>query len=59
MAWMGEHKNAEEDDYNEKKREMEFVCKPIIMRFFASSGTYRAPERAFNTGNGPTIDEIE
>ncbi|KAI4471263.1 heat shock protein 70kda [Holotrichia oblita] len=60
MAWIGAHKNAEEDDYNAKKREIEFVCKPIVMRFYASSGGYRTPERAFNTnGSGPTIDEIE
>ncbi|GJQ71083.1 putative heat shock 70 kDa protein cognate [Trypoxylus dichotomus] len=59
MSWIGEHKNAEEDDYNEKKREIELACKPIIMRFFASSGGgFRPPERTFNTGNGgPTIDE--
>lgn len=59
VAWITEHTNADEDDYNEKKREIEFVCRPIIMRFFANTGIFRAPERSFNTGGGPSIDEIE
>ncbi|KAK9731780.1 Hsp70 protein [Popillia japonica] len=58
MAWICSHKNAEEDVYNEKKREIEYLCKPIIMRFYATGQS--PPERAFNTNAGsPTIDEVE
>ncbi|XP_022916643.1 heat shock 70 kDa protein 1-like [Onthophagus taurus] len=60
LSWMNTHKDSDEEQFLAKKKEVEIVCKPIVMRLYSSGGTYRPPNRQFNsTGGGPQIDEVE
>jgi len=44
LEWLDDHQNAEEEDYEEKMKEVEAVCNPVIKKAYEHSGS-KPPEQ--------------
>lgn len=66
IRWIEEYPHATEEEITKKKQEAEAVCKPVSMRFYATSGSFdgqslngrQFPETGTDQG-GPIIDEVD
>lgn len=57
LQWLDENQNAEKEDYDEKLKEVEAVCNPIITAVYQRSGG--APGGgARNADNDDSHDEL-
>merc|ERR1712087_181600 len=63
VKWVDENQAAEVDEFEEKKKELEELWKPIVMKAYQASGG--APpadggaEAGPGAGDGPKIDEVD
>merc|ERR1712078_501943 len=64
-AWLDANVDASKDEFDAKKTELEGVCNPIMMKFYADQGNGAMPggmptgEANDDGGAGPTIDEVD
>lgn len=65
-AWLSENETASEKDYVMKKSELEKLCKPIVLRLYASGSRNLNADRQFpnsrnddDNGGGPSIEEVD
>merc|ERR1712159_209096 len=65
ISWLDSNQTAEKDEFDDKKKEMEAVCGPVISKLYAGAGG-GAPGGAYGsagatggaTGN-PIVDEVD
>ncbi|XP_009622355.1 luminal-binding protein 5-like [Nicotiana tabacum] len=55
MEWMDDNQNAEKEDYDEKMKELEDVCNPVIRQAYEKSGGSSANSAA---GDEESYDEL-
>jgi len=73
IAWIDANQTAEKDEFDDKKKEIESCCAPIISKLYGGAGGGMpggmpgggmpggAPDmgQAGNTGSGPTVEEVD
>merc|ERR1711881_403744 len=71
VAWIDANQAAEKDEFDEKKKEVEQVCAPIISKLYAAAGgdpgsmpgaAGPVPDMGGNAagaGSGPTVEEVD
>merc|ERR1712036_31468 len=69
VAWMDANQTAEKDEFDDKKKEVEQVCAPIISKLYAAAGgapggmpgAAPMPDMSGNAGagSGPTVEEVD
>merc|ERR1712139_544749 len=69
VAWIDANQAAEKDEFDEKKKEVEQVCAPIISKLYAAAGgapegmpgAAPMPDMSGNAGagSGPTVEEVD
>merc|ERR1711973_29502 len=63
VKWVDENQAAEVDEFEEKKKELEEVWRPIMMKAYQASGAAPgagpAGPAAGPGGDGPKIDEVD
>merc|ERR1719160_1702262 len=59
-AWLDAHEGASTAEIETKKKELENVCNPIMMKLYGQSGSgIPSDEPSADGGAGPTIDEVD
>ena len=60
IAWIDSNQTAEKDEFEDKKKEIEGVCAPIISKLYAGTGG-GAPDPSAGTApsGGPTVEEVD
>jgi len=59
-AWLDTHEGASTAEIETKKKELENVCNPIMMKLYGQSGSGTpSDEPSADGGAGPTIDEVD
>jgi len=59
-AWLDAHEGASTAEIEAKKKELENVCNPIMMKLYGQSGSGTpSDEPSADGGAGPTIDEVD
>merc|ERR1711962_606637 len=67
VAWIDANQTAEKDEFEEKKKEVEDICGPIIQKLYAANGGPPGgmpggmPDMNANSGSGsgPTVEEVD
>merc|ERR1719450_796962 len=73
VAWIDANQTAEKDEFEDKKKEIESVCAPIITKLYAAAGGAGGmpggmpggipggdmPGSTGSTGGGPTVEEVD
>jgi len=67
ITWLDSNTMAEKDEFDDKRKELEGVCNPIITKLYESSGAAPGgpgapgpdPSAAGPGGAGPTIEEVD
>lgn len=67
ISWLDSNTMAEKDEFDDKRKELEGVCNPIITKLYESSGAAPGgpgapgpdPSAAGPGGAGPTIEEVD
>jgi len=69
VAWIDANQTAEKDEFDDKKKEVEQVCAPIISKLYAAAGgapggmpgAAPMPDMSGNAGagSGPTVEEVD
>merc|ERR1711962_674772 len=72
LAWLDSNQSATKDEYDDKKKEAEGVCMPIIQKLYAGAGGGMpgggmpgggmpgggVPDMSSGAGSGPTVEEV-
>lgn len=56
MSWLETHQNEDTETYENKKKQVEKTCSPIISKLYDSSSAGQEPA---HENDGPTIDEVD
>ena len=60
IKWLDINQLAEVAEFNDKQKELESVCNPIITKFYGNGGSMPSGMSGGNTsGAGPTIEEVD
>ncbi|GBG73777.1 hypothetical protein CBR_g17116 [Chara braunii] len=60
LEWLDRNQLAEVDEFEDKQRELENACNPIIAKMYAGGEReYPAGPGADTSGRGPTIEEVD
>merc|ERR1711923_256731 len=64
IKWLDANQTAEKDEYEDKQKELEGVCNPIISKMYQGAGGPQggaggAPQGGGSSGQGPTIEEVD
>jgi len=60
IKWLDINQLAEVAEFNDKQKELESVCNPIITKFYGNGGSMPSGVSGGNTsGAGPTIEEVD
>jgi len=73
LAWLDSNQSATKDEYDDKKKEAEGVCMPIIQKLYAGAGGGMpgggmpgggmpgggVPDMSSGAGSGPTVEEVD
>ena len=60
LAWLDDNQTADKDEFDAKRKELEDVATPLLMK--AQSGASGAPpgeDAATGDGDGPTVEEVD
>jgi len=55
IDWLGEHEQADKEEFEKKREELEEICRPIISKLYQSAGGPGGPGGPGSTG-GPGFD---
>jgi L1 cell adhesion molecule like protein len=59
IAWIDSNQTAEKDEFDDKKKEIEGVCAPIISKLYAGAGGGAEGGAAGGAAGGPTVEEVD
>jgi len=64
IKWLDGNQTAEKDEYEDKQKEVESICNPIISKMYQGGGGPQggaggAPQGGGSSGQGPTIEEVD
>jgi len=60
IQWIDSNQTAEKDEFDDKKKEIESVCAPIISKLYSGAGgTAPDPSAGAGGAGGPTVEEVD
>jgi len=64
IKWLDGNQTAEKDEYEDKQKEVESICNPIISKMYQGGGGPQggaggASQGGGSSGQGPTIEEVD
>jgi len=68
ISWIDVNQTAEKDEFDDKKKELESVCSPIITKLYQAGGMPGGPDPSSGAGfdgaptgatGGPTVEEVD
>merc|ERR1712083_584130 len=61
IKWLDGNQTADKDEYEDKQKEVEGICNPIISKMYqgAQGPQGGAPQGGGSSGLGPTIEEVD
>lgn len=66
IEWIDANQAAEKDEYDEKKKELEEVCNPVISKMYQAAGGMPGGADSSASGgasagasSGPTVEEVD
>jgi len=68
ISWIDANQTAEKDEFDDKKKELESVCSPIITKLYQAGGMPGGPDPSSGAGfdgapsgatGGPTVEEVD
>jgi hypothetical protein len=59
LKWIDEHPNSEKDAYENKRKELEEMWRPIITAAYGQQDENSRPSSDDNTSEEPRIDEVD
>jgi len=68
ISWIDNNQTAEKDEFDDKKKELESVCGPIIQKLYQAGGMPGGPDPSSGAGfdgaptgatGGPTVEEVD
>merc|ERR1711915_923015 len=64
IKWLDGNQTADKDEYEDKQKEVEGICNPIISKMYQGAqgppvGAGGAPQGGGSSGQGPTIEEVD
>ena len=57
LKWLDENQNKSKEDYDEKKKEIENICMPIMMKLYQNSST--TENSSTDNFNSPKVEEVD
>uniref|UniRef100_A0AC35TND1 Heat shock protein 70 n=1 Tax=Rhabditophanes sp. KR3021 TaxID=114890 RepID=A0AC35TND1_9BILA len=58
LAWLETNQTAEKTEFEERQKELEAVCNPVVTKMYGAAGA-GAPPPSSEGGQGPTIEEVD
>merc|ERR1712153_251094 len=58
ITWLDASQSAEKEEYEEKQKELESVCNPIMQKLYSTTPS-NEPEQEPATEDGPKIEEVD
>ena len=59
IKWIDSNQTAEKDEFDDKKKEIESVCAPIISKLYGGAGGGASDPSAGPGATGPTVEEVD
>ena len=59
LKWLDDHTESEPSEYEDKRKSVETVVQPIMMKLYASQMPADAPTEASSTSAGPKSEEVD
>jgi heat shock protein 1/8 len=60
LKWLETNGSASKEEFESKKKELESICNPVMMKFYAQSGMPMDEDPSENaTGRGPEVEEVD
>ena len=57
IKWLDANQTVEKDEYEDRQKEVEKICSPIISKMYGSGSSQSGPTPGYS--RGPTIDEVD
>lgn len=58
LSWLDNNQLAEKDEFEDKQKSLEAVCRPVISKMYQGAGAGGAPPSGHSDG-GPTVEEVD
>ena len=55
MAWLDRNSMADKDEYEEKQKDLQQVCSPIMAKLHGQ----QQPQQGYSSSDGPTVEEVD
>ena len=55
MAWLDRNSMADKEEYEEKQKDLQQVCSPIMAKLHGQ----QQPQQGYSSSDGPTVEEID
>ena len=55
MAWLDRNSMADKDEYEEKQKDLQQVCSPIMAKLHGQ----QQPQQGYSSCDGPTVEEVD
>ena len=55
MAWLDKNSMADKEEYEEKQKDLQQVCSPIMAKLHGQ----QQPQQGYSSSDGPTVEEVD
>ena len=55
MAWLDRNSMADKEEYEEKQKDLQQVCSPIMAKLHG----HQQPQQGYSSSDGPTVEEVD
>lgn len=55
MAWLDRNSMADKEEYEEKQKDLQLVCSPIMAKLHGQ----QQPQQGYSSSDGPTVEEVD
>lgn len=55
MAWLDRNSMADKEEYEEKQKDLQQVCSPIMAKLHGQ----QQPQQGYSSSDGPTVEEVD
>ncbi|KAG5896792.1 hypothetical protein JTB14_008368 [Gonioctena quinquepunctata] len=59
LKWLDNNSLAEKEEYEDKQKQLERVCKPIMTKLYGGAGNASCGQQSGGQQAGPTIEEVD
>jgi heat shock protein 1/8 len=59
IKWLDVNQMAETDEFNDKQKEVESICSPIVSKLYQQQGQAGGQQPTYGAQQGPTVEEMD